>query len=378
MSGYIDNSTSEALWSAYNGGRTAAGAEIPTVHHYAQWSSVMDGSTCDWCGWADERIFDTSINTFDPPMHWGCRCIIAHILRSEPKATLDWGDGPPPSSWPPGIKDGLVNGKPTLRNAGKNRKVLSNQKMVEHHTKVWERNFQHKMPKRGSDTYAYGMRRELEAWERQALRETVLEAGEHSVQAIDRAILRFDDFIRSWTGSSTTGRKKLGELMARGSIDDIQKLYGSSLGTTTREEVEVLMRVWEAHKDLAASTMRVSELSRDGKVTLYRGTQARRPSSKAFKESVEHGDLEQSIGADFIESWSTDYEAAKSFAGDYGMVFKKEVDVEDVFAHWQEHYAFGSYLEESEVIWYNWDGTLIPKSVKVGSGFRNPTIVEVF
>ena len=82
MPGYIDNSVGEGLWEGYNGGRAAAGASLPQTRNLAQWSALLDAGTCDWCGWADERIFNMAVEPYDPPMHWGCRCILAFILSS--------------------------------------------------------------------------------------------------------------------------------------------------------------------------------------------------------------------------------------------------------------------------------------------------------
>ncbi len=152
MAGFIDTSTDDALWSSYNGGRVNVGKQSTKVSPLAQWSALLDANTCDFCGWADERIFDTSVEPYDPPMHHGCRCIIALILKSEfppnynkrcfgaaPALVLSelitlaeslsgspacpsWKDGPPKSSFPPGRKNGVdKRGKPTARNEGKLR-----------------------------------------------------------------------------------------------------------------------------------------------------------------------------------------------------------------------------------------------------------------
>lgn len=102
MAGYIDNSSDLALFESYSHGRAFAGAAIPTLSRYAQWSALMDGKTCDWCAWADLRVFDTTIEPYDPPMHHGCRCIIAYIMHDEFPPTPDWGSGPPTDAWPPG------------------------------------------------------------------------------------------------------------------------------------------------------------------------------------------------------------------------------------------------------------------------------------
>ncbi len=102
MPGVIDNSTDDALWSSYNGGRVNVGKQSTKVSNLAQWSALLDSKTCDFCSWADERIFDTSIEPYDPPMHFGCRCLIALILKSELPPDPTWGKGPPDNAFPPG------------------------------------------------------------------------------------------------------------------------------------------------------------------------------------------------------------------------------------------------------------------------------------
>ena len=389
MAGYIDNSAGEALWSSYNGGRAASGAAIPTVHHYAQWSAVIDSGTCDWCKWADERIFDTDKETYNPPVHWGCRCLIGHIKRDEPKATLDWGKGPPDSAWPPGTKGGMKKGKPTLSNVPpKNKKPIS--KALDWVADSWKKQFSNKFARTGNATesrYA-STYMELQTWERNALRE--LMDPSLTVSQKNWAIERMDSFIGQWTSASDKRLKGLAEVLARGSEDDLVRyMWGGpgegifGAGEFTAFDGKGLISAWDAHKSLAAETMKRSNMVRDGKVTVYRGTHARRPASKAFKEAVEAGDLEQVAGSDFMSSWTVDEGVAHDFAGRSGMVFKKEIDAEDVFAHWQEHPGFQSYLEESEVMWYNWDGTLVPKKVtkadpQIYSSQIRATVVEVF
>ncbi len=102
MAGYIDTSADEALWGSYNGGRVNSGKQSTKVSNLAQWSALLDSKTCDFCSWADERIFDTSAEPYDPPMHFGCRCLIALILNSEFPPQPTWGKGPPSNSFPPG------------------------------------------------------------------------------------------------------------------------------------------------------------------------------------------------------------------------------------------------------------------------------------
>ncbi len=102
MSGYIDNNTGQGLWESYASGRASAGAHLEGGSSLAQWSAVNDSKTCDFCGWADERIFDTRFQPWYPPEHYGCRCIIAYILSDEFQPEPDWGEGPPSEAFPPG------------------------------------------------------------------------------------------------------------------------------------------------------------------------------------------------------------------------------------------------------------------------------------
>ncbi len=102
MPGYIDNSSDLALFESYSQGRALGGEGLPNMSQFAQWSAVLDKRTCDWCGWADERVFNTVTEPYDPPTHHGCRCLIAYISNDEFPPNPDWGSGPPANSWPPG------------------------------------------------------------------------------------------------------------------------------------------------------------------------------------------------------------------------------------------------------------------------------------
>ncbi len=101
MPGYIDNSSDLALFESYSQGRALAG-QFPNISEFAQWSSVLDKRTCDWCEWADEKVFNTVTEPYDPPTHHGCRCLIAYISKDEFPPSPNWGVGPPKDVWPPG------------------------------------------------------------------------------------------------------------------------------------------------------------------------------------------------------------------------------------------------------------------------------------
>jgi hypothetical protein len=107
---YLDSSVDQAVFDTYSQGRALAGVSLP-VSQYAQWSAVVDAKTCDFCSWADLRIFDTNIEPWDPPLHFGCRCIIAYIKSDEYTPDPNWGSGPPNTAFPPGKAQGKTPGK---------------------------------------------------------------------------------------------------------------------------------------------------------------------------------------------------------------------------------------------------------------------------
>ena len=88
-----------------------------------------------------------------------------------------------------------------------------------------------------------------------------------------------------------------------------------------------------------------------------------------FFQGLLAGDNEQAVGARFVNSWSTNRDIAESFssAGNKGMLMSKHIDPDDVFASFLEHPEFSSFGEQ-EVLWYNWEGTLVPKSVTIKPG----------
>lgn len=121
MAGYIENSTDLALFDSYAQGRALAGARLVNLSEFAQWSALLDANTCDWCSWADLRIFDTTVEPYDPPMHHGCRCIIAYITRDEfPPDSTTWGGGPPGDVWPPG----RVQGRLPVEQISENKSII--------------------------------------------------------------------------------------------------------------------------------------------------------------------------------------------------------------------------------------------------------------
>lgn len=78
---------------------------------YGVWSSILDEASCDFCRWADEKTFLVSEDHPIPPVHFGCRCVIAYYNLEmieedelEPEQMfIPWED-PPASLFPIGRK----------------------------------------------------------------------------------------------------------------------------------------------------------------------------------------------------------------------------------------------------------------------------------
>ena len=104
MPGFIDRITDRILYESYTVGRASAGDSIIGGSRFAQWSAVNDLKTCAFCEWADERIFEIETQPWVPPVHFGCRCLIAYILEKEFTPETDWGSGPPADVFPPGSR----------------------------------------------------------------------------------------------------------------------------------------------------------------------------------------------------------------------------------------------------------------------------------
>lgn len=366
MAGYIDTTTDEALWTSYNGGRAGAANEHSKVSEMAQWSALLDAKTCDWCGWADERIFDTNIEPYDPPMHHGCRCIIALILASEFPPDPTWGKGPPDAAWPPGRFNGADKaGKPTLRNVPPKP---TPQTPLKAKASEWADEYDKTI-----DPFTDSMFDEkIWQWNQSARRDIL----PNDVVGGDT----MDAFLNTWVGWTDPKKKEFAELVARGNADELLAFYKARpsgllsddyfFRLNTIEDAEELIRAWEVQKELAAAVAR--KRSPDG-LEILRGVSIDRSdlgnTLDLFYERVLAGDLEQSIGAGFVDSWTTELEIAKQFAkdvrsGSKSIVFKKRIDPDDVFASWLDHQTM-AMQGESEVLWYNWDGTLVPKAARL-------------
>ena len=103
MPGYIDNTTNEGLFEGYSAGRNAWKGDS-RLSGSGQWSAVNDDRVCDFCSWADDQIFHMDQVEWDPPVHWGCRCLVGYILTDEDPGPSTWGDGPPKNTFPPGTR----------------------------------------------------------------------------------------------------------------------------------------------------------------------------------------------------------------------------------------------------------------------------------
>ena len=111
----LSRTLDQALYESYSQGRAHSGGSLGGSK--AQWSAVNDSRTCDFCDYADLKIFDVKTGAWDPPVHWGCRCLIAYIRSDEFQPDLTWGGGPPDSAFPPGsISETVKASSPKDRN----------------------------------------------------------------------------------------------------------------------------------------------------------------------------------------------------------------------------------------------------------------------
>jgi len=379
--GPLERTVDQALFESYAQGRAHAGAQLGGK--FAQWSAVNDAVTCDFCGWADLRIFPIAQVPWDPPTHWGCRCIIAYILDSEFTPTPDWGDGPPPSAFPPGTSNGMKGGQPTLANEGKaaaselNPYRLKAQELADE----WEISVRDTLSwESGSDVTnafkSHEFKTRAKAWHEDAVKQMM--GAEYDSVAQGHLGYILDE----WSMATTDELRAVIEALTRGSADDLSAAItalldetphlGSGLiGSTAR--TEAMIQHWEAHRTLVGElTKRTPMVDKDGFVTVYRGVKGSSDpvfSSKNFiddtYEALVAGDGEFAIGEKFVSSWSTSEEVAAEFAtgiSERGIVFAKKVPAEDVLVGWFEHPSLAIYGKERELLWANWDGTLVPKS----------------
>lgn len=359
MAGYITGTVDQGLFDTYAQGRARASALYPNTFVGGQWSAVNDGATCDWCGWADTRVFHKGTQPWEPPVHHGCRCLVGWITANEFPPKADWGKGPPKSSFPPGSTNGHKGGKPTQRSSGKTPKPKAhiNDTAAKKAGREWKQ-----LSKGMSDQPAT-----VSLWKRW---------HENSIKAIlgndfdDRMYEAVRKYIDRWTATSTFNKKKLAGVLSRGSYDDWMKLtttqrFESFPWVRTKDDFIALTKVWDAEHALNREVMKVSGmLDRDGFTTIYRGTNLKRYNTAAA-DAVAAGDTEFAIGTGFFDSWSMSQRKAAGF-GDY--VFKKKIHVDDIWNSWITHPEFRAFPGEREILWFNWDETVVPKAIDWRNG----------
>jgi SPP1 gp7 family putative phage head morphogenesis protein len=72
-----------AVMQSFNRGRMDTFTTNQTMIYALQWSSIMDERTCDTCAALDGSVYAVGDNTWEPPVHIGCRCIEVMILTDE-------------------------------------------------------------------------------------------------------------------------------------------------------------------------------------------------------------------------------------------------------------------------------------------------------
>lgn len=84
---YAGADTSAFVSDSINFGRDNAVENIDGVEiAAAQWSAILDSSTCEYCSERDEQIIsvdDPEYYEFQPPAHPYCRCIYIYITAEE-------------------------------------------------------------------------------------------------------------------------------------------------------------------------------------------------------------------------------------------------------------------------------------------------------
>ena len=378
MPGYIDNSADQALYESYNEGRAFSGAKASGM--WAQWSAVNDDRTCDWCAWADMRIFNTLEEPWEPPVHWGCKCLIAYIKRGEYMPESDWGKGPPPQAFPPGRRGGTgASGDPVLSNAGKVDKNLPNP-AVEDIRQAWSNQVSPMIKRRKA--YSPGIEAPVEKWRADSMKKWLGDSFDQQ---------RYDDvnnIFSSWAARSSAAKREFVEALTRGTVDDVRAVWAKhkwegffnnienfSLGKLSDAQVSDLLVHWDAWRSVSKEAwIQSGLLDKDGFITLYRGLHAADHADDFVSvvwKKLAAGDGEFSIGTDFVSSWTADQRVAREFAnkrlrrkGHVGMVLEKKVHVDDIISSWIDQAELNSMYYESEVMWANWDNTLVPKSWK--------------
>lgn len=365
MAGFIENSSGDAAFDAYAQGRAVGAAKLQNLSNFAQWSALMDDKTCDWCAWADLRIFDTTIEPYYPPMHHGCRCIVAYITNDEFPPNPDWGDGPPPSSWPPGITNGVdKSGKPTLPNEGQNYVYPEavDDALMRSKADEWHEKFGDNLQEIGPGFDARG-RVDFFNWKREMMEDVL--GGDFDERAYDMSSKLFGD----WVGGSSDEKRKMFEILMRGTADDLaaaiskQEVFKFVADEVLDVGFKGVSNMVRADAAFTREVMLRSSLVKDGKITLYRGMHK---IGKVFDEmegAFLKGDTGFAVGSGYIDSWTMSREFAENWSGSSKWVFVKEVPVDDLIAsNWTQ--PGWQFVPQGEVIWQNELAKLVPKSAK--------------
>jgi hypothetical protein len=99
----------DAFFDAFNEGREDEASYQGMT--YGVWSAILDDNSCSFCDWANNRTFLITGAHPVPPVHFGCRCIIAYYTSEmleedglEVDELFDEWSEPPDSVMPPGTK----------------------------------------------------------------------------------------------------------------------------------------------------------------------------------------------------------------------------------------------------------------------------------
>lgn len=103
---YITKTADDEFFLAYNEGRDDE-ARLQGIE-LGVWSAILDGAACDFCAWANDRIFRVNESHMTPPAHFGCRCLVAYItedvIEPEEIEEFDPWEDPPSTVFPIGRK----------------------------------------------------------------------------------------------------------------------------------------------------------------------------------------------------------------------------------------------------------------------------------
>ena len=352
----LSRTLDQALYESYSQGRAHTGGSLGGL--VAQWSAVNDSRTCDFCDYSDLKIFEVKTGAWDPPVHWGCRCLIAYIRSDEFQPDTTWGDGPPDSAFPPGT----ITKKPPEVPPGiaKAKEVAAKwQESYGRHIsydtqKVWQSGTETNIQRAAHNAHKQGISEIMEA------------QGQRFFQTSQDII---DTIFSRWSGESSQYLRNTMEALTRGTADDVIKAMEGQLGRVTPAQAQNLIEHWEAHRLYVTEVSRLSPIvDSDGFITLYRGVQGQSytwSTSGEIYDLIAAGRSDFSIGARFVDSWSTDINIAYGFAESSarGFIMERKVLVDDLLGGWFEHPGLRIMHREQEMVWANFDGTMVGESL---------------